>query len=116
MDDPHIRAFTILSDRVSTVEEMVREIHERERRKELMAMGELDHTFLRFPFALRRWPASHPSHHQSYDVPAREEGKMPRMVKMVIFQTDSYDIWGHGDHCADDTVFTPEEVARIIAC
>ena len=113
MDDPHIQAFSLLSHRVSTVEEVVTALYERKKLKELTAFGQLDHRFLRLPYVVWRFPDRGPR----MCPPLREERAAPENISSAIisFNADA-EGWGHREHCSDPEVFTAEEVERTLSC
>jgi hypothetical protein len=113
MDDPHIHTFSLLSDRVSTVEEMVVALYERKKLKEVTAFGQLDHRFLRLPYIVWRFPDRGPS----ACPPLREERAAPEKISSAIVSFDADTAgWGHREHCSDPKVFTAEEVERTLSC
>jgi hypothetical protein len=113
MDDPHIQAFTIISDRVSALEEMVTAMYERKKRKELTSTGPLDYRFLRFPFSIERWPADTRDVDPQTESPIREAGAASDVVQSAVVTFEEFENWGHhADHCADPAVFNAEECCR----
>lgn len=111
MNDPHIQAFTILSDRISTLEEKIDALFERKRLKELTAVGTLDNQFLQFPFRLIRWPSGcQPSGGE------RRERAASAKAKYIILSFGEEPGWGHGEHCSEVETFTSDEMDRTIAC
>jgi hypothetical protein len=108
MNDPHIKAFTILSDRVSTLEEMLTVLTKRERWKENTAIGPLDHAFLGFPFEIWRWPRG--KRGEDEGPLQRQEGVVPAMVPAVIIALSDEVEWPHGEQCADSAFFPASEI------
>jgi hypothetical protein len=112
MDDPHIQAFTLLSDRVSNLEEILTALYDRKRRKELTAAGALDHDLLRFPFPICRWPGSEPITEDPITLdPMRQERVMPGEVFSSTFTLCDAS-WHCFSCCGDPAVFTSEEIER----
>jgi hypothetical protein len=116
MEDPHIQAFTVLSDQVSYVEEMVVALYERKRRKEFSAVGQLDHRLLGFPFELWRWPERTADLDPDSEEPIRKERARPDKVSTAILVFNPELHWRHPTGCTNPALFSPDEMERVSNC
>lgn len=112
MDDPHIKAFTILSDRVSTVEEQLGVLIKRELWKERTAIGTLDHTLLGFPFHVHRC-----GENTKDDIQKRQEVAAALTPDEVVITFEHLE-WPHRRPCADPSLFEKHviDAAEAIGC
>lgn len=104
--DPHIQAFTILSDRVSNLEEGLSGILESAKLQEQRVYGSLNHRLLGIPFPVFRHPAVS---NEPYQQP------LPTVSNLVIeMQGAKLLCWcSHKDFCKI-MPFTSEELQRIL--
>jgi len=113
--DPVPEAFEILTNRVSHLEELLTDLHDRKRRKEFTASGLLDNIFLRQPFAVWRFPPSYEELDSETDDPPRKERLLPEIFNCAIVSFNEDAVWPHVKGCVDPTLFTADELKRIAA-
>lgn len=111
MNDPHIQAFEIVSDRLSNLEEMVGRMLDRVLRREFTAVGELDNELLGYKYPIIRHPYFEPS---DWSLPRQEGAAEMRDVEFVVVVEVPDDL-GHGPECASEEYFDDDELKRVLA-